>query len=139
MRGLLSLRRFWLAVRFRVDFTQPLWVADSRAARVWIGISSLAGLVALLAVGDLSVWTLILALLSPLGLWLLPARLAFAAAHLYTIQALASLALVAVLFPTPVPDLLIQLVAAFWQLWCMGALVVMILGYIRTPRAALAK
>ena len=120
-----------------VDFTQALWQTTSREARVWIGVSTVADFIALWLTGELTSWSFFFALLTPLGIWWLPNRLALASACLYTSQAVVSWALVGVLTALLAPGLLILAASGFWQAWCMAAFIALLVTYIRTPKAAM--
>lgn len=130
-------RRLADPVLFRVDFTLPRWRATQVEARGWALVSLVAGLLALRLTGELTWWSAALTLLNPLGVWWLPARLACAGAFLFISQALGSLGMVLGLEAQRVPPFLIQAATAFWQVWCMAAFVVLLLRYVRTPKAAI--
>lgn len=133
-----TLLRFVAPAMLRVDFTHSMWQTTQAEARGWILASVLADLLALWLTGEFNWWYLGLALVTPLSIWWLPTRLALAAATLYCAQALGSIVLVTGMEALLAPKMLIQGITALWQLWCMLALVVLLVRYIRTPKAALA-
>lgn len=132
-----TLRRLADPVLFRVNFTLPRWRATQTEARGWALVSVVAGLLALALTGEFAGWSVALTLLSPLGIWWLPARLACAGAFLYITQALGGLGMVLGLEAWHIPPVFILTVTVLWQVWCTVAAVALFLNYVRTPKAAM--
>lgn len=117
----------------KVNFQDPTWNTSRQTVWLLIGAAIAADLVAQFLVGDPSVFTVALSLLS-VFLGFFPTRVAVALAGLYITQSIGSILVVTGLVLLGLPKPAVVLLASFWQLWCFVAMARLILRYIRTPR-----
>lgn len=132
-------RRVINALLLRGDFTSPLWKMDPQEARTWLILSVFADMLAQTIASDLTLATLLLALVLPAVLWRFPPRLAGGLGCLFLGQALMTTLLAIVLGVARIPLIIRDGVLVTWQLWCGVAVVFLILKYIRTPKSSMAK
>ncbi|KVP39509.1 hypothetical protein [Burkholderia ubonensis] len=117
----------------KVDFTDPYWNISTVQARCWLGAAVAADLLVQWVAGLPNVLTVLASFLTLVIFWALPARLSGAVGGLYIGQALASLPVVTA--AAMVSRNVAEIAGIGWSGWCMFALVRLILGYIRTPKA----
>jgi len=118
----------------KVNFTDPYWSVTSTQARCWLGGAVAADLLAQYLVGMPNPMTILASLLTLIIFWAIPPRLSGAVGGLYTSQALVSM-LVVTAASMAGNMAVVDVAAMLWSAWCMFALVRLILGYIRTPKA----
>ncbi|KWA83821.1 hypothetical protein WL29_20875 [Burkholderia ubonensis] len=117
----------------KVDFTDPYWNVSAVQARCWLGGAVAADLLVQWIAGLPNLYTVLASLLTIAIFWALPRRLAGAVGGLYVAQALVSLPVVTA--AGMVSRNAAEIAGVAWSAWCMFALVRLILGYIRTPKA----
>lgn len=117
----------------KVDFTEPYWNVSTVQARCWLGGAVAADLLVQWIAGLPNVYTVLASLLTVAIFWALPRRLAGAVGGLYIAQAVVSLPVVTT--ASLVSREAAEIAGVAWSAWCMFALVRLILGYIRTPKA----
>lgn len=127
-------KRLFEPLTLRVCFKDPYWNISPTSARCWIVGAIGADLLAQALVGAPTLFSVLASLLTILVFWAVPRRLAGAAGGLYIAQALVSI-LVVSLAATSGSKLLVAGAAYAWSTWCLVALVVLVLRYIRTPKA----
>lgn len=119
--------------QLKVNFQDPTWSVGKNSAWRLVCCAIAADLLAQFLVGDPGIFTIMLSLLT-VGLGFLPERLAAALAGLYISQSLGSVLLITALVFAGLPKPAVELLGAFWQLWCFVAMASLLLRYIRTPR-----
>ena len=128
------LKRLIQPLTLKVCFKDGYWDISRTAARLWIGGALAADLLAQWLVGAPTVTSILASSLTLALFWAVPARLAGAAGGLYISQALVSI-LVVTAAATSGRRVVVGAAAYLWSAWCIAALVVMVLRYIRTPKA----
>jgi hypothetical protein len=118
----------------KVCFKDQYWNISRTAARCWIAGAIGADLLAQALVGAPTLFSILGSLLTLLMFWAVPPRLAGAAGGLYLGQALTSILVVSVAAASG-SKLVVAGAAYAWSTWCLVALVVLVLRYIRTPKA----
>ena len=130
----LPFKRLFQPLLLRVCFKHPYWDIGRAQARCWIVGALVTDLLAQWLVGVPSVTSILASLLTVALFWAAPARLAGAVGGLYVTQALVSV-LVVTVAATSGSRLVVGAAAYLWSAWCMAALIVLVLRYIRTPKA----
>lgn len=97
-----------------------------------------ADITAQVATSQFAWWSLaISSLLTPVVFWFWPPRLLLAAACLLLVQSLGSWGLVLGLEALAVASDWIEGATLGWQAWCIAAMLLTVLRYIRTPKSAM--
>ncbi|KVP75545.1 hypothetical protein WJ96_07515 [Burkholderia ubonensis] len=117
----------------KVDFTDPYWNISAGQARCWLGGAVAADLLVQWVAGLPNVLTVLASLLTLAIFWAIPARLSGAVGGLYIGQALVSLPVVTA--AAMMSGNVAEIAGIAWSGLCLFALVRLILGYIRTPKA----
>lgn len=130
----LPFKRLLEPLTLKVCFKDQYWNISRTAARSWIAGAIGADLLAQALVGTPTLFSILGSLLTLIMFWAVPPRLAGAAGGLYLSQALASILVVSVA-ATSGSKLVVACAAYAWSTWCLVALVVLVLRYIRTPKA----
>jgi hypothetical protein len=128
------LKRLVQPLTLKVCFKEAYWDITRTQARCWIGGALAADFLAQWLVGKPSAITILGSLLTLAMFWAVPARLAGAVGGLYITQALVSIGVVSVAAHSG-SQFVVGAAAYLWSAWCMAALVVLVLRYIRTPKA----
>lgn len=117
----------------KVNFQDSMWHVDNKTKWSLVFFAIANDLLAQIKVGEPSAVTIALSLAS---LWLgfLPNRLSSALSCLFIVQSQISVLIVVVLNWLGEPKISIAVASSLWQLWCFGALVRLVMNYIRTPR-----
>lgn len=119
----------------RADFRHRYWFASKNTAYTWLAMALLADLLAKSLVGQWSLFSLALAVVTPVVLSRLPPRFSAAAGGLLVTQALGSILVAMGLVALRVPYAWREIVLVGWAVWCAVAFVFLGLNYFRTPRA----
>ena len=130
----LPLKRLVQPLTLKVCFKDQYWNISRAHARSWVVGAFGADMLAQWLVGAPTIYSILASLLTIVLFWAAPVRLAGAAGGLYVAQALASILVVSVTAASG-SKLLVSTAAYAWSTWCMVALVVLVLRYIRTPKA----
>lgn len=129
----LPLKRLFQPLTLKVCFKDGYWDIGRVQARCWVGGALAADLLAQGLVGKPSMATILASILTMALFWAVPPRLAGAAAGLYITQALVSIAVV-MLAAASGSSRVVGAAAYLWSAWCLAALVILVLRYIRTPK-----
>lgn len=135
--GFGPLKRLVAPVVVSTDFTDPYWNVSARVLLGWIGLVMAADLAAQWAGGVLGWWSWAMAVLTALMLASLPTRLSGALAGLSVTQALVSYGLLRLALACGLGERATEMLLWAWQGWCFVAFALLVLRYIRTPRAAM--
>lgn len=127
-------KRLTQPLLLKVEFRDAYWNISRTHARCWIAGAMAADLLAQWLVGKPNPLTILASLLTIAIFWAVPARLAGAVGGLYIMQALVSIAVVT-LAATSASSIVVAGAAYLWSGWCLLALVLVVLRYIRTPKA----
>lgn len=130
-------RRFFDPLLLRADFTQTCWARTHWEAGAWLAGAVGSDLMVQLLVGQPNVWTVLISLLTLVCFWYAPPRLIGAIGALYITQAVGSLIVVSLVSTITDAQAIITASALLWGVWCLFALVKLILVYTRTPKASL--
>lgn len=119
----------------RVEYRDAHWSISRAGAWAWV-VAAVASDLLVQQVFGTPTWLTRLASLLTLLIGFLPTRLVHALAGLYVTQAAVSALVTWLLTVADVPAGVILLAGGAWALWCWAAMVLLVLRYIRTPKAS---
>ena len=119
----------------RVEYRHAHWNISRAGAWAWV-VAAVACDLLVQQVFGTPTWLTRLASLLTLLIGFLPTRLVHALAGLYVAQAALSALLTWLLTAAGVSGGITLIAGAAWALWCWAAMVLLVLRYIRTPKAS---
>lgn len=132
MRNVVS--RLRQALTFKTDFRLKIWVADRAEARKLLAVATAADLGVQAVFGDPGWLSVLASIALPFIFWSVPARLGAGVGLVMATQAIGSAVVILLASLVGLPRFLVEGGGVVWQVYCMSALVMLTLQYIRTPK-----
>lgn len=127
--------RFYQAMTLRTNFRHYAWKVSSAEGRVLLVLATVADLLAQWWLGEPNMMTLVAAVALPCLFWRLPSRLVAGAGGVLLVQSLGSMVVILLLTAAGLPHFGVEGAALAWWFYCITALVMLGLSYMRTPKA----